>query len=136
MSSLCSSLDLLLIYNGFESAFCSRVASTDTPTAHNPNRVLREMGCPICLEDFTEDKTVVSTPCGHIFCDKCLSESTAPPAGTGAFHQAHCPSCRTKYNESMYSLVIYTSPKQLTHCIRGESPPSCSEDFSLVRAKD
>ena len=46
--------------------------------------------CPICMSAVEKD-TITMTPCGHIFCKPCLSQTmaTEPYAGGG-----RCPTCR------------------------------------------
>ena len=45
------------------------------------------MTCPICLDDFTEEK---ATPCGHSFCLECIRGWAAAHEGEAV----HCPVCR------------------------------------------
>lgn len=44
--------------------------------------------CPICLEDLKDSRHPIATPCGHIYCNKCLEESIKT--------SKICPICRKK----------------------------------------
>lgn len=44
--------------------------------------------CSICYEYFTENCSICSTKCGHVFHNKCLCEWTIKG-------QSNCPTCRT-----------------------------------------
>uniref|UniRef100_A0A803SVJ0 RING-type domain-containing protein n=1 Tax=Anolis carolinensis TaxID=28377 RepID=A0A803SVJ0_ANOCA len=60
-----------------------------------PSGIVR---CPICMDDSVEivrsGRLVVSTKCGHIFCNECLSHSL----NSARF----CPTCREKLNRKQY----------------------------------
>nr|XP_033339888.1 E3 ubiquitin-protein ligase RNF4-like [Megalopta genalis] len=38
-------------------------------------KVLAALSCPICYEDLSSDNRPMSTPCGHIFCQNCLTQA-------------------------------------------------------------
>ena len=42
--------------------------------------------CPICLDADLEDGTMLTTSCGHRFCEACILAALA--------HKKECPSCR------------------------------------------
>ena len=51
-----------------------------------------EDGCPICMNDYTNDTWIVLHPCGHLLCDTCLSK-----VNNLAYVQRQsrkCPVCR------------------------------------------
>ena len=56
------------------------------------------ISCPICMDTVAEikadGKTVVSTNCGHIFCDNCLKGAIKT--------QKKCPTCRKKLSPKSY----------------------------------
>ncbi|RPA80772.1 hypothetical protein BJ508DRAFT_376940 [Ascobolus immersus RN42] len=55
---------------------------------------LADFKCAVCLDDPTDLST---TPCGHLFCDKCVRQALkAGQPETTKF--GHCPICRTKVN--------------------------------------
>jgi len=62
---------------------------TDSPQPSR--RSLDPLQCPVCLDllrGLPDWKEVVSTPCGHLFCNTCL---------TAALRRVwHCPACRKK----------------------------------------
>jgi len=61
-------------------------------TVQSPDSVA--ITCPICLDDVKQirrsKRQVMSTICGHIFCDECIK--------TAIRTQHSCPSCRKKLN--------------------------------------
>ena len=50
------------------------------------------MSCPVCLLEF---KKLVSTPCGHEFCKKCISKCLES--------NESCPLCRTRVSKDFFS---------------------------------
>ena len=44
--------------------------------------------CPVCFNHFTENRKMMSTKCGHIFCRECLIRSLK--------QSPECPKCRTR----------------------------------------
>ena len=47
--------------------------------------------CPICFDLITKNKNVCSTPCGHVFCFKCIVKCLNT--------SNTCPFCRTEIND-------------------------------------
>ena len=47
--------------------------------------------CPICFDPITKNKNVCSTPCGHVFCFKCIVKCLNT--------SNTCPFCRTEIND-------------------------------------
>jgi hypothetical protein len=48
--------------------------------------------CPICFDPITKNKNVCSTPCGHVFCFKCIVKCLNT--------SNTCPFCRAEINDS------------------------------------
>lgn len=48
--------------------------------------------CPICFDPITKNKNVCSTPCGHVFCFKCIVKCLNT--------SNTCPFCRSEINDS------------------------------------
>ncbi|KAF4083725.1 hypothetical protein AMELA_G00119940, partial [Ameiurus melas] len=71
-----------------------RRKSMDTPTefADESSSLLTEeqLQCSICLEVFTDP---VTTPCGHNFCNSCLTQSW----DTSQYY--YCPYCKEKFTK-------------------------------------
>ena len=60
---------------------------------------LDEPSCAICSEPFSEVKnfrTLMSTPCGHVFCEPCLclAEKSIKTTRSGQVRALECPTCR------------------------------------------
>ncbi|XP_066579327.1 E3 ubiquitin-protein ligase TRIM39 [Amia ocellicauda] len=74
--------------------------------------------CSICLDVFTDP---VSTPCGHNFCQVCISKYWA------ACTQFQCPLCKQSF-ERRPNLHINTILKEITERFKGllPSPPAVS----------
>ena len=53
--------------------------------------VVDENTCPICFDPITKNKNVCSTPCGHVFCFKCIVKCLNT--------SNTCPFCRTEIND-------------------------------------
>lgn len=50
--------------------------------------------CPICLETFKSVNSVVTTHCGHLFCEACMFRWVK--------EQLNCPECRKKLGHTYY----------------------------------
>lgn len=82
------------------------VSSTDRPSkrqrreSSSPAPILsryeeESVGCPICLEDLSQDTSAITTTrCGHKFCISCLDKWLNSYRANG--QPATCPSCRTQ----------------------------------------
>ncbi|BFZ01318.1 hypothetical protein BsWGS_04357 [Bradybaena similaris] len=78
----------------------SSVAANES-ALHSPEGV--KISCPVCLDDAKQiqrsEKTVMSTTCGHIFCDVCIKAAIR--------NQRACPTCRKKlYPRNIHPLFI------------------------------
>jgi len=66
------------------------------PKSSSANQI---SGCSICLDTYVEikdaGKTIVSTTCGHVFCDTCLQSSLKN-------NGSQCPVCRKKLRKGDY----------------------------------
>ena len=60
-----------------------------------------KVSCPICLEVFTENSEVSSTPCGHLFHSHCLTRSIET--------NNTCPQCRKSCAERVQVHRVYLS---------------------------
>ena len=58
-----------------------------------------DITCAICLESFTSNCEVSSTPCGHLFHSKCLSRSISRTQNT-------CPTCRTECGRKIRKVYL------------------------------
>ena len=58
-----------------------------------------DITCAICLESFTSNCEVSSTPCGHLFHSKCLSRSISSTQNT-------CPTCRTECGRKIRKVYL------------------------------
>lgn len=78
------------------------------PSSKSPEKKFQkpEFKCPVCLEDFDDiiaNKTkVMSTKCGHIFCEPCLQASLQA-------NSKLCPTCRTKLTAKTHYHQIFLS---------------------------
>ena len=62
--------------------------------------VSKDLICPVCHELLDEAQ---QTPCGHLFCMKCLEKTkTAKQSYTGGVSM-ECPLCRSKYSRAAYA---------------------------------
>ncbi|KAK0183709.1 hypothetical protein F5146DRAFT_622578 [Armillaria mellea] len=50
--------------------------------------------CSICLSDFVDP---VCTPCGHVYCSRCITEATSTQRNEGSA-TAPCPTCRKLFS--------------------------------------
>ncbi|PBK69133.1 hypothetical protein ARMSODRAFT_1019126 [Armillaria solidipes] len=50
--------------------------------------------CSICLPDFIDP---VCTPCGHVYCSRCITEATSIQRNQGSV-TAPCPTCRKSFS--------------------------------------
>ncbi|KAG7445083.1 uncharacterized protein BT62DRAFT_1077290 [Guyanagaster necrorhizus] len=50
--------------------------------------------CSICLSDFVDP---VCTPCGHVYCSRCIVEATSVQRDEG-YATAPCPTCRKPFS--------------------------------------
>ena len=76
------------------SAMSNRDENTDDDAV---NRLARITECSICFEGYSADvqkRMPRALPCGHTFCEGCLSSLLAPLAGTGKHKPLACPTCR------------------------------------------
>ncbi|CAG5130872.1 unnamed protein product [Candidula unifasciata] len=78
----------------------SNVAANET-IMRSPEGV--KISCPVCLDDTKQiqrsGKIVMSTTCGHIFCDQCIKAAITA--------QHACPTCRKKlYQRNIHPLFI------------------------------
>ena len=58
-----------------------------------------DITCAICLESFTSNCEVSSTPCGHLFHSKCLSRSITRTQNT-------CPTCRAECGQKIRKVYL------------------------------
>ena len=58
-----------------------------------------DITCAVCLESFTSNCEVSSTPCGHLFHSKCLSRSISRTQNT-------CPTCRTECGRKIRKVYL------------------------------
>jgi hypothetical protein len=72
-----------------------------------------EDGCPICMNDYTNDSWIVLHPCGHLLCDICLSKINNL---AHANHQTRiCPICRVQakwIGSTNHNLNTQSAPSQ------------------------
>jgi hypothetical protein len=75
------------------------------PSPEKPKKP--ELKCPICMEGFdiiaATNVKIMSTRCGHIFCEPCLKESLKPS------NQKICPTCRAKLTNKTSYHQLYLS---------------------------
>jgi len=74
----------------------SVLPNVSQPKSSSENQI---SGCSICLDTYVEikdaGKTIVSTTCGHVFCDTCLKSSLKN-------NGSQCPVCRKKLRKGDY----------------------------------
>ena len=58
-----------------------------------------DITCAVCLESFTSNCEVSSTPCGHLFHSNCLSRSISRTQNT-------CPTCRTECGRKIRKVYL------------------------------
>lgn len=86
----------------------SKAESQPKPsTSQQPN-----FQCKICLENFDEltkrNRKIMSTNCGHIFCNMCLDEYFKKSAETAGRSKSDiCPVCRAKLTKSKIHPVYF-----------------------------
>ena len=78
-----------------------------------------DITCAICLESFTSNCEVSSTPCGHLFHSKCLSRAISRTQNT-------CPTCRTDCGEKIRKVYLQsassipeTAQQRIQQCAQG-----------------
>lgn len=80
--------DLVLLHSPLPDEINARLADFRNSSA-SPKKVVK---CPICLDDDPTIKTsgrrLMSTNCGHIFCEECIRASITS--------QHKCPTCRKR----------------------------------------
>uniref|UniRef100_A0A3P8ZUR4 RING-type domain-containing protein n=1 Tax=Esox lucius TaxID=8010 RepID=A0A3P8ZUR4_ESOLU len=74
------------------------VPDSPVTAAQSPSRMARSsetINCPICMDTYGEivdgGRTLVSSQCGHLFCNICICESLAI--------SQTCPTCRKNLNQ-------------------------------------
>ncbi|CDQ69425.1 unnamed protein product [Oncorhynchus mykiss] len=80
-------------------------ATAPLSTAPEPSSTARStpttISCPICMDMFGEiidgGRTLVSSQCGHLFCNTCIRDSLAK--------SQTCPTCRKKLNHQQYHQI-------------------------------
>ncbi|KAM9571356.1 uncharacterized protein ACWYII_047836 isoform 1-T3 [Salvelinus alpinus] len=80
-------------------------ATAPLSTAPEPSSTARStpttISCPICMDTFGEiidgGRMLVSSQCGHLFCNTCISDSLAK--------SQTCPTCRKKLNHQQYHQI-------------------------------
>lgn len=68
------------------------------PTVKKPNFVIGR--CTVCMDDFSEVISLVSTQCGHLFCEACMKCWVEAD-------QRSCPSCRSTLGFNYYSRLHF-----------------------------
>lgn len=70
-----------------------------SPSHHSPSS--HDISCPICMDTkqtFTDSgRTLVTTKCGHIFCDSCIKQSIS------LLHK--CPTCSKRLTLKQYHRI-------------------------------
>ncbi|XP_027034210.2 zinc-binding protein A33-like [Tachysurus fulvidraco] len=68
------------------------MSTPDSLVSHDSSSLLSEdlLLCPICLDVFTDP---VTTPCGHNFCNSCLTQCW------GQSQHCQCPVCKEKFTK-------------------------------------
>ncbi|MBE8168652.1 MAG: hypothetical protein HAW66_09845, partial [Shewanella sp.] len=59
-----------------------------------PVKATPVLGCPICTEPFDEDSIIMSTNCGHLFCEPCITDHIKYKESVKQL--CECPICREK----------------------------------------
>ncbi|XP_062973109.1 large ribosomal subunit protein bL21m isoform X1 [Elgaria multicarinata webbii] len=86
-----------------EYSVCDIIAATKLPKELAKERFGSSgasgiVSCPICMDGYAEiisgGRLIVSTKCGHIFCNQCLHNSLRSASS--------CPTCRKKLNHKQY----------------------------------
>lgn len=57
----------------------------------------RAFDCPVCMMSFTEEQKMFTTSCGHVFCNRCITEWTRSLVLAGT-PNCSCPICRQVYH--------------------------------------
>ncbi|KAK0188556.1 hypothetical protein F5146DRAFT_671382 [Armillaria mellea] len=76
---------------------CSYKVSLDFPSCAVlpcPTFTSTSCVCSICLSDFVDP---VCTPCGHVYCSRCITEATSTQRNEGSA-TAPCPTCRKLFS--------------------------------------
>ena len=78
----------------------------ETDTYHTPRRTMEpeeKESCKICLDSFDfikkSGREIYTTPCGHLFCKKCLLDSLARSTNK------NCPICRERVKVNLIHRV-------------------------------
>uniref|UniRef100_A0A674E599 E3 ubiquitin-protein ligase RNF4-like n=1 Tax=Salmo trutta TaxID=8032 RepID=A0A674E599_SALTR len=75
--------------------------STAPEPISNARSTPKTISCPICMDTFGEiidgGRTLVSSQCGHLFCNTCIHDSLAK--------SQTCPTCRKKLNHQQYHQI-------------------------------
>ena len=86
--------------------------------------------CAICLERFTSDCDVLTTPCGHLFHNTCLSKSFTELQKT-------CPTCRKDCGENSHKVFLQCGSSEHatrmpgTFGTRANTSPAPSYDYDV-----
>ncbi|KAK0214887.1 hypothetical protein IW262DRAFT_1403565 [Armillaria fumosa] len=68
--------------------------SSNTSFEHSTTMSTTSCLCSICLSDFVDP---VCTPCGHVYCSRCITEATSIQREEGSV-TAPCPTCRKSFS--------------------------------------
>lgn len=82
-----------------EQCIMLQIAQDDEPKPIKFKDTFNQRICPVCREDFCDDKKIVAGLCSHLFCLDCFNQMTTQSEnvlGSQAFEQKpfSCPSCR------------------------------------------
>lgn len=89
-----------------------KTAAAPRPAPVSPDA--QKPSCPVCLEGFNRapGTEMTSTPCGHVFCHKCITEwvQAAVPSGKGkgANKSATCPTCTKRFQGGQLRRIFLT----------------------------
>uniref|UniRef100_A0AAV2IV55 Uncharacterized protein n=1 Tax=Knipowitschia caucasica TaxID=637954 RepID=A0AAV2IV55_KNICA len=99
---------------------CFLTSSSSSSSSSNSNRLRcdEQLSCSICLEVFTEP---VTTPCGHTFCHRCITDywDSSP--------QTRCPLCKKRFRQRP-ALLCNTSFRDVVEQLRSMSLLSPTEE--------
>merc|ERR1712013_349871 len=69
-----------------------KLSEGEEDETHEPGAWNSDLSCPVCWDPLTAldgERTVLATPCGHLFCSTCLTNTLQTSSS--------CPNCRSRF---------------------------------------